>query len=322
MKTLILLFSLISATLANTLTDGKYAIIDTNQGEIIINLAYKKAPLTVINFSALAMGLKNNKVKQNKPFYDGLKFHRVIDNFMVQGGDPKGNGSGGPGYKFVDEITDLKHDRSGTLSMANSGLNTNGSQFFITHTKTPWLDGKHTVFGYVVKGMDIVNKIKKGDAINTITIKDVGLDAKNFITNEAKFQALQKNIFDSRYKKKDKKLLDFVTSNYKKYTKVNNYYRVIKKSNNNKKVTAGDLVEFDLGIYLSSGTTIRKKSTTKLAAGRGRLNPILEKEMLQLSEGSEIELLIPYYAIYGNKKSTNIADDEIIIFNLELKKIN
>lgn len=143
------------------------AQFETNMGTFKIKLFADKAPKTVENFTGLAKGTKEwtdpksgDKVK--KPFYDGLKFHRVIDGFMIQGGCPLGNGTGGPGYKFEDEfVADLKHTKPGILSMANAGPNTNGSQFFITLAPTTWLDGKHTVFGEVTEGMDVVNNIGK-----------------------------------------------------------------------------------------------------------------------------------------------------------------
>jgi peptidyl-prolyl cis-trans isomerase A (cyclophilin A) len=162
---------------------GIFAEIETNKGKILIQLEYQKAPITVANFIALSEGtnseVKDEKLK-GKPFYDGLKFHRVIADFMIQGGDPAGNGSGGPGFSFKDEFTDLKHDKPGILSMANSGPKTNGSQFFITHKATPWLDGKHTVFGNVVTGMDVVNSIAQDDVIVKITIIRKGSEAKKF----------------------------------------------------------------------------------------------------------------------------------------------
>ena len=141
----------------------KTATIDTNRGMIKLKLYDDKAPKTVANFEKL--------VKQG--FYNGLKFHRVIENFMVQTGCPQGTGTGGPGYKFPDEFhPDLKHTGSGVLSMANSGPNTNGSQFFITHVATPWLDGKHSVFGQVVEGLDVVNAIRQGDVMKNVTVAD------------------------------------------------------------------------------------------------------------------------------------------------------
>ena len=136
------------------------ATFDTDRGAIKVELLADKAPLTVANFVNLA----------RRGFYDGLTFHRVIPDFMIQGGCPKGTGTGGPGYKFEDETGNgVKHDR-GVLSMANAGPNTNGSQFFITHIKTDWLDGKHTVFGKVLEGLDVVDAVKQGDSIRSVTI--------------------------------------------------------------------------------------------------------------------------------------------------------
>lgn len=162
--------------------DGLYAEIKTNKGVILLKLEYQATPLTVANFVGLAEGdIKNDAKPLGTPFYDGLIFHRVIPNFMIQGGDPLGSGMGGPGYKFKDEIVDtLKHNGPGILSMANAGKATNGSQFFITHVATPWLDGKHTVFGHVVTGQDVVNAIVNGDKIETVTIIRIGKDAKKF----------------------------------------------------------------------------------------------------------------------------------------------
>ena len=176
------------------LSDGLFAKIDTDKGTILLQLFYKQAPLTVTNFAGLALGKMDTDVKKGEKFYDGLTFHRVIPDFMIQGGDPQGTGRGGPGYRFQDEFSpELKHDGPGILSMANAGPGTNGSQFFITHKATPWLDGKHTVFGKVIKGMAVVNAIEKGDKIKTVEILAIGDEAKAFRTDQAGFDAISAN---------------------------------------------------------------------------------------------------------------------------------
>jgi len=161
------------------MNEGIYANIITSKGEIKIELKYKEVPGTVGNFIGLSEGIIENKSKSiGEPYYNGLKFHRVIPDFMIQGGCPEGLGTGGPGYKFDDEFHhDLKHDRAGTISMANSGPSTNGSQFFITHTPTNWLDNKHSVFGYVKSGQEVVDLINQDDIINEIIIQKVGPEA-------------------------------------------------------------------------------------------------------------------------------------------------
>ena len=184
----ILLFSLIALFSScskshDQLKEGMYAELETNKGTLIVKLEFEKAPNTVANFVTLAEG-KNSFVKdeyKDKPFYDGITFHRVISNFMIQTGDPNGDGSGGPGYKFKDEFhPDLKHSKAGIVSMANAGPNTNGSQFFITHTATPWLDKMHSVFGEVVEGNELINTIETNDVIEKVSIIRIGNDAKKF----------------------------------------------------------------------------------------------------------------------------------------------
>ena len=166
--------------------DHIFAHIFTSKGEIVIDLAFQEAPRTVANFIMLSEGaFATEYSKRGRGFYSGLQFHRVINDFMIQTGDPLGNGTGGPGYVIMDEITDLKHDRPGTVSMANAGPNTGGSQFFITHLPTPHLDGAHAVFGYVVNGQKVVDQIVKGDIIDEIKIVREGELALRF--DEAKY---------------------------------------------------------------------------------------------------------------------------------------
>ena len=174
------LFGFVNAQSAPEPENGIYAKFTTNKGVIICQVEYKKVPMTVGNFVGLAEGnFKVGDKSFTKPFFDGLVFHRVIADFMIQGGDPQGTGAGDPGYKFYDEIDPtLKHVGPGILSMANSGPNTNGSQFFITHKETPWLDGKHTVFGHVTSGQDVVNAIAQNDTMRKVEIIRVGKEAK------------------------------------------------------------------------------------------------------------------------------------------------
>lgn len=231
MKKRILLIAIAVTTLFSckeensNLKDGLYAKIKTNKGDIICQLEFEKTPITVANYVSLAEG-KNTFVApeyKGKKLFDGLKFHRVIPQFMIQGGDPLGNGSGDAGYKFKDEITDLKFNKSGLLAMANSGPRTNSSQFFITHVPTQWLDGLHTIFGHVVEGMEVVNKIAQDDAIVSVEIIRKGEKAKkfdavkvftDFFSKEAELQKKQaaidaenKKVYDEKFKAiKDQKV--------------------------------------------------------------------------------------------------------------------
>ncbi|MEN9326136.1 MAG: putative peptidyl-prolyl cis-trans isomerase precursor PpiB [Bacteroidota bacterium] len=193
MKKLVLLLCALTATVSFAQTknakpkpvvlEGIFAEIYTNKGKIALQLEFQKTPITVANFITLAEG-KNEFVtndRKGKPYYDGLKFHRVIANFMIQGGCPLGTGAGDPGYKFKDEFDpSLKHNKPGILSMANSGPATNGSQFFITHKDTPWLDNKHSVFGHVIEGQKVVDAIAQDDVIEKVVIVRKGKLAKNF----------------------------------------------------------------------------------------------------------------------------------------------
>lgn len=291
------------------LGNGLFAEIQTNKGTIIVQLEFEKTPLTVANFVSLAEG-KNTMItdpeKKGKPFYDGLTFHRVIPNFMIQGGDPLATGEGGPGYKFKDEITDLTHDRGGILSMANAGPATNGSQFFITHTATPHLDGRHTVFGHVVEGMGIVNEIVQGDVIESVKIIKNGEAALKFnavkifdeeFKKEAEIQkqkaeeeAIKKAEFLAVYKDAiDAKLKYFeeVKTTAKK-SATGLVYKIT--SNGGKKPAAGSQVFINYSLFLESGELIQS-SIQEVSKAFGKFDP-------QAAEGGAYS---PFPFQYGEK---------------------
>lgn len=255
------------------LGDGIFAVIETPKGEIITKLEHEKTPITVANFVSLAEGTNNQVTledKKGKPFYDGLKFHRVVNDFMIQGGDPSGDGSSGPGYMFADEITDLTHNSEGILSMANAGPGTNGSQFFITHTETSYLDGKHTVFGKVVKGMKIVNQIVEGDEITSVKIIRNGEKAKKFdaskifddrlkieIENQKKMQAendKRNKEYQKRYAEVMKKKVEYFATQ-KKLAQKTGTGLLFKSINpgSSKKPTLGSTVYIHYAGYFESG---------------------------------------------------------------------
>jgi len=322
-RTLPLFFALLfSVQTYAKLDNGLYANLHTNQGDITVKLTYEKTPLTVINFVGLAEGTKFSNKQLGKPFYDGLTFHRVIKNFMIQGGDPLGNGRGGPGYKFADEFTDLVHDRPGILSMANSGPNTNGSQFFITHTATAHLDGKHTVFGQVVKGMDVVNRIKKGDFIRKLKIIRVGEKAKNFKTDEKAFQAYnQKNMDKEKAKqtKKREKLINFVKANYKKAKVVKGgYFMQINHAGKGVKPKKGDEVTINISIDLDNGTQIRAAGKPlTFVVGTQKILKVIEQVAVEMQVDEKRTILARYAQIFGKE----MAGNPLLIINLELLSI-
>lgn len=228
--------------------EGIFATISTSKGDIVLALEYTKAPVTVANFITLAEGtnpyVKVEKLK-GKPFYDGLKFHRVINDFMIQGGDPQGTGAGDPGYSFKDEfVNELKFEKGGVLAMANSGPATNGSQFFITHKDTPWLNGKHTIFGHVVSGMDNVNKIVQDDIITKITITRKGAAAK-------KFDAVK--VFTDEMKKGEIQAAYFTATKAKATTTASGLKYFITKKGTGVKGAEGSTIYFHYAGYFEDG---------------------------------------------------------------------
>ncbi|MBE8723752.1 peptidylprolyl isomerase [Flavobacterium hungaricum] len=240
--------------------DGIFATISTTKGDIVVSLEYVKAPVTVANFISLAEG-KNPYVKveklKGKPFYDGLKFHRVINDFMIQGGDPDGNGSGGPGYSFKDEFAeDLRFEKGGVLAMANSGPATNGSQFFITHKDTPWLNGKHTIFGHVISGQENVNKIAQDDIMTKITITRKGAAAKKFDAVKVFSEEVKKLEAKKEEAKKvvAAKAAYFAATKAKAVTTASNLKYVVTKKGTGIKGAEGSTIYFHYAGYFEDGT--------------------------------------------------------------------
>ncbi|MBI3142531.1 MAG: peptidylprolyl isomerase [Bacteroidetes bacterium] len=312
----------------NVTEDGLYAEIQTNKGNILAELFMGQTPLTVTNFVGLAQGTINNNVKKpGQPYYDGLKFHRVIKDFMVQGGDPTGTGSGGPGYKFPDEILpgELTHDGPGILSMANSGPHTNGSQFFITHTATPWLNGVHTVFGKVLQGQDVVDAIQQGDSIIHVLIIRKGVDAEGFTADNAAFEALKadaKSANEARYKAYMKTLATNMANGAEVGETGNGLYYIIQKEGSGAKPTRGQTVtakyhgKFDDGRTFDQGEYSFELETGSVIEG-------WHLGFAQLSKGSSATLLIPYWYGYGERSQFNgqMPGRSILIFDVELVDI-
>ncbi|HEY9593249.1 MAG TPA: peptidylprolyl isomerase, partial [Spirochaetia bacterium] len=201
-----------------TLADGLYAEITTERGVIVCSLELEKAPLTVANFVGLAEGTLKANGASGRKFYDGLTFHRVEKGFVVQGGDPRGDGSGGPGYEIPNETRpDLRHDAPGVLAMANAGPDTNGSQFYITMQPAAWLDGGYSVFGHVVQGMNVVKAIQQGDHMKTVRILRVGPAAGAFTVTQKGFDAELAKAWTDVESRKKKERLDAIASIQRKW---------------------------------------------------------------------------------------------------------
>jgi FKBP-type peptidyl-prolyl cis-trans isomerase len=307
--------------------DGLYAKFKTDKGDVLAELEYKKTPGTVGNFVALTEGNMENKAKpQGTPYYDGLKFHRVIPDFMIQGGDPQGTGAGGPGYQFADEFhPDLKHDKPGVLSMANAGPNTNGSQFFITHVPTPWLDNKHTVFGHVVEGQDVVDSISEGDKIKSIEIIPVGEDAKKFHAIEA-FRTFEgeREKRKAEEKAKKEKELDDLAAGFDK-TESGLRYKIIQKGNG-KKAEKGKTVSVHYKGMLPDGqvfdSSYQRKKPIDFTLGVGQVIPGWDEGIGLLKVGDKARLVVPSDLAYGSRGAGGvIPPDATLIFDVELMDV-
>ena len=341
----------------DNLPDGLFAKIETNKGDIILRLEYERAPITVANFVSLAEG-KNEFVTtenfKNKPFYDGLKFHRVISDFMIQTGDPLGTGSGDTGYKFKDEISEMRFDKGGVLAMANSGPETNSSQFFITHVETPWLDAKHTIFGHVTQGMAVVNSIVQNDQIQKITIVRKGDAAKKFDAvgvfrdyfkveseNQKKKQA-EEALMDAQYKViREQKANYFNVLKAKAIQSATGLQYAITKKGTGKKPANGVNVNIHYSGFLENGSlfdsSIEEVSRTfgKYDANRAAQNgyqpipfvmgnkqgmiPGFIEGIEKLSFGDKAVIYIPSKLGYGEAGAGNVIPPNAnIIFEIEL----
>lgn len=308
--------------------DGLYAVLHTSKGDITLFLEHKKTPMTVANFVGLAEGTLNIHGK-NKPFYNKLTFHRVIENFMIQGGCPKGTGTGGPGYTFPDEFDDsLKHTQPGVLSMANAGPGTNGSQFFITHVATPWLDGKHSVFGHVVEGQDVVNAIAQGDALNEVEIIRVGDDAQAFEVTRDAFTKYVVEAEENNNKKKAKENAALEAELKNRWpdaiiTKSGLRY-VVKKAGDGKKTPSnGQKVTVHYTGSLMDGrvfdSSVRRGTPADFAIGE-----VIEgwnEALVTMTAGEQRTLIIPPELGYGTMGYPGvIPPNAYLIFDVELIK--
>ena len=310
------------------MTEGIYAVIYTQKGTLTLQLHYEKTPGTVGNFVGLAEGNLVNEVKQTgTPYYDGLNFHRVIPDFMVQGGCPQGSGVGGPGYQFDDEIdSSLRHNKAGVLSMANAGPGTNGSQFFITHVPTPWLDGKHTVFGCVVEGQEIVDSIEQGDTIDKIEILRIGKDAQNWNAVAAfnSFNQKTQKRIDAQ-KAKQAKELHKVSAGFKQMDS-GLRYQIIQEGTGQQPV-AGQTVSVHYKGQLLDGTVFdssyKRQKPLDFVLGQGQVIPGWDEGVSLLKVGDKARFVIPSDLAYGSRGAGGvIPPNAALIFDVELVTVS
>lgn len=307
--------------------NGIYAKFNTTKGAITVKLTHDLTPGTVGNFVALAEGNLENKIKpQGTPYYDGLSFHRVIPDFMIQGGCPQGTGTGAPGYKFDDEFhPTLKHDRPGVLAMANSGPGTNGSQFYITHVPTSWLDGKHTVFGHTIEGQDVVDAVAQGDKLEKLEIIRVGDDAKNwnaveafrtFEGSRAKREAAEKAAAEAK--------MEQLAAGFDK-TESGLRYKMIQKGSG-KKAEIGKTVSVHYEGSLESGkvfdSSYPRKKPIDFKLGVGQVIEGWDEGIALLQVGDKARFVIPSHLGYGAQGAGGaIPPNATLIFDVELMDV-
>lgn len=307
--------------------DGIYAKFNTSKGEILIKLTHEKTPGTVGNFVALAEGNQENKVKaKGEPYYDGLKFHRVIPDFMVQGGCPQGSGTGDAGYKFDDEFhPDLNHSEPGVLSMANSGPGTNGSQFFITHVPTPWLDNKHTVFGHLENGQDVVDSIAQGDKIESLEIVREGDKAQSWDAVEA-FNTFKssKEKRVAEQKAKQAAELDKIAAGFDE-TDSGLRYKMIKKGVG-AKAQKGNTVSVHYEGSLLNGqvfdSSYKRNQPIDFQLGVGQVISGWDEGIGLLEVGDKARFVIPSDLAYGTSGAGGvIPPNATLLFDVELMDV-
>ncbi len=301
--------------------------MNTSKGEILIQLEFEKTPGTVGNFVSLAKGeLENSAKEQGTPYYDGLKFHRVIPDFMIQGGCPLGKGTGNPGYQFEDEFhPELKHNKPGILSMANSGPATNGSQFFITHTATDWLDNKHTVFGHVVKGQSVVDSITQNDEITTIEIIAKGDAAEKFNAIEAfrTFEGAREKKIEE-VKKQSEAALEEIAAGFKK-TDSGLRYQML-QNGDGKQAEKGAGVSVHYKGQLVDGTVFdssyQRKEPIDFTLGIGQVIAGWDEGIQLLKVGDKARFVIPSHLAYGSQGAGGvIPPNAVLIFDVELMEV-
>jgi len=304
-----------------------YAKFNTSKVSILVKLTHDLTLGTVGNFVDLAEGNLENSVKpQGQKYYDGLKFHRVIPDFMIQGGCPLGTGTGDAGYKFDDEFhPSLRHDKPGVLSMANAGPGTNGSQFFITHVATPWLDGKHSVFGHVVEGQDVVDAVAQGDALESVEIIRVGADAENWNAIEA-FRTFEgsrlKRIEEA--KRQAEEAMEKLAAGFEK-TESGLRYKIIQKGNG-KQAEAGKTVSVHYQGSLENGKTFdssyARKKPIEFPLGKGHVIEGWDEGIALLQVGDKARFVIPAYLGYGDRGAGGvIPPNATLVFDVELMDV-
>ncbi len=347
----------------NDLEDGIYAEIVTSKGTMIAKLHYDKVPITVANFISLAEGT-NTMVKdeyKNKKYFNGLIFHRVIDEFMIQGGDPTGTGTGSPGYKFNNEFhPDLKHDKAGVLSMANSGPNTNGSQFFIMEVAKPFLDNSYNVFGQLVEGLDIQDSISnvktaaRDKPVQDVIIKEVNIIRKGKTANSFNAAKIFENHFEEANRKKEekeaysKKIIatygkKFKTQKEKATTLASGLKYYVTQKGQGEKLTSNATVSTHYAVYFENGKLLetskleiaevfnkvnqRRKDANQYQPIKANISPNagmiagFKEGLKQLHVGDKATLFIPYHLAYGESGNREIPGKSNIIFEVEILDI-